>query len=291
MSIENVLSKSPKELSLDSKILHILSSEKLKEYELPYKVMDLLINDLELASLQDYANHVSIRRLGYNDHGPVHMRTVCKNCIIMLNLLHEAGIKTTLEEEGIGTFSDSLTSVILASFMHDLGMTIGRQNHEVFSGNFALPIIKRILDVALPDNNDFELIRKKIMIQSTALEGIVGHMGNQKIYSLEAGTILVGDGCDMTKGRARIPMALNTEAKQGDIHKYSANSIEKVLITSGITPNNPNGKPIRIEITMSTEVGFFQIEEVLLPKINSSTIKCYVELYAGVVGCQLKQYL
>jgi metal-dependent HD superfamily phosphatase/phosphodiesterase len=71
----------------------------------------------------------------------------------------------------------------------------------------------------------------------------------------------------------------------GDIHKYSANSIDKVLIQPG------NRRPIKIEVQMSAEVGFFQIEEVLLPKINSSPAKNLVELYAGVNGQELKRYL
>ena len=35
-------------------------------------------------------------------------------------------------------------------------------------------------------------------------EGIIGHMGHEKIHSIEAGTVLVADGTDMTKGRARM---------------------------------------------------------------------------------------
>ena len=42
---------------------------------------------------------------------------------------------------------------------------------------------------------------------------------------------------------------------------------------------------------MSGDVGFFQIEEVLLTKIDSSPAKEYVELYAGVVGQERKRYL
>ena len=62
--------------------------------------------------MQDYANSVSIRRLGYNDHGPVHMRQVVGNAIKMLNILHEAGIQTSLEKEEMGTFEDSMCAVI-----------------------------------------------------------------------------------------------------------------------------------------------------------------------------------
>ena len=118
-----------------------------------------------------------------------------------------------------------------------------------------------------------------------ALEGIIGHMGTRKVHSLEAGLILIADGCDMTKGRARIPMELSTKPSVGDIHKYSANSIEKVKIEQG------SERPIKIEVKMSADVGFFQIEEVLLQKINSSPAKHLIELYAGVENCELKKYL
>ena len=42
---------------------------------------------------------------------------------------------------------------------------------------------------------------------------------------------------------------------------------------------------------MSGDVGFFQIEEVLLTKIDSSPAKELVELYAGVMGSDNKCYL
>ena len=42
---------------------------------------------------------------------------------------------------------------------------------------------------------------------------------------------------------------------------------------------------------MSSDVGFFQIEEVLLQKINSSPAKNLVELFAGVDGKETKKYL
>ena len=110
-------------------------------------------------------------------------------------------------------------------------------------------------------------------------------MSTRKIHSLEAGIILIADGCDMTKGRARIPMALNTHPKVGDIHKYSASAITRVKIYHGET------KPIKIDVEMATEVGFFQVEEVLLTKVQASTAKHLIELYAGVTGQEKKRYL
>lgn len=277
--------KSPKELSIDKKITEALESlidDTTEKDKLPLKAAEELMADPEIEAIQNYANDVSIMRLGFNDHGPVHMRTVCLNAILMLSILHKAGIKTSLQTEDAGTFADSVTAVVLASFLHDFGMSIGRQDHELYSVFLALPIIERILDTLIPG---IENLSRRVVIRSIAMEGIVGHMGTRKIHSVEAGLILIADGCDMTKGRARIPMVLDNAPKVGDIHKYSANSIESVEITAG------EQKPIRIQVTMSAEVGFFQIEEILLQKISCSPSKQYVELLAGVTGSEMKQYL
>lgn len=80
-------------------------------------------------------------------------------------------------------------------------------------------------------------------------------------------------------------MSLGTAPKTGDIHKYSANSIEKVTITQG------DELPIRIDVQMCSDVGFFQIEEVLLPKLSMSPAKAYVQVVAGVIGQEKKRYL
>ncbi|HHU37153.1 MAG TPA: phosphohydrolase [Treponema sp.] len=267
--------KSPKERAIEKMII-----DQLIEGTASYRIAELLMEDPEVQFMQEYANTVSIVRLGYNDHGPVHMRTVTRNAVAMVALLHTAGISLNIEKEKSGTLDDSLCAVILASFLHDLGMALGRQDHELHSITLGLPIIDKILAKVFPNNPE-----KRIIIRSVALEGIIGHMSNRQIYSIEAGIILVADGCDMEKGRARIPMVLNTEPRAGDIHKYSANSIEQVTIEPG------KDKPIRISVEMSSDVGFFQIEEVFFPKLNMSPVKQYLELYAGIAGTELKKYL
>jgi metal-dependent HD superfamily phosphatase/phosphodiesterase len=275
--------RSPKELSVDNKIINAIEELALDSDEVPGKAVkaaQLLMEDDEIQALQEYANNVSIKRLSYNDHGPVHMRTVALNSIIMMGLLRKAGIPTSLEVEECGNFEDSLIAVICAAIVHDLGMSIGRQDHELHSAYISYSILDRILRQIY--TND---IQKMVMVRSLALEGISGHMGNRTIYSLEAGVLLVADGCDMKKGRARIPMALSMGPRVGDIHKYSANSIEDVRIQQG------SEKPIRIDVLMSSEVGLFQIEEVLLQKIAASTAKQYIELYALVEGHESKRYL
>ena len=208
------------------------------------------------------------------------MRQVVGNAIKMLNILHDCGIKTSLEKEEIGTFEDSMCAVILAGMMHDLGMAIGRQGHEEMSVMLAQPIIDRTLLHLFPDD-----LHRRVVIKSVAIESIIGHMSSRKIHSIEAGIILIADGCDMTKGRARIPLSINHAPRVGDIHKYSANAINRIGIHHG------ERKPIKIDVEMSGDVGFFQIEEVLLTKIDSSPAKEFVELYAGVAGQERKCYL
>lgn len=277
--------KSPKEITVEQWLMRLtqeLVDITPEEDNLPLHVIRDLINNKEIQAVQDYANKVSITRLGFNDHGPVHMRTVCHNALRMLKLLYTAGIPTSLQKEQVGTFDDSVTAVAIASFCHDFGMTIGRQDHELYSGILAYNIIDSILLKNLPDESD---LMRRVVIRSTAMEGILGHMGTRKVHTIEAGIVLIADGCDMTKGRARVPIEIHSAPKMGDIHKYSANSIDRVLIQKG------NKRPVQIVVQMSAEVGLFQIEEVLLPKINSSPAKEYIELFACVNGSEPKRYL
>jgi metal-dependent HD superfamily phosphatase/phosphodiesterase len=267
-----------KETAVDGKL-----TEMVKNFALSGKAelaLEILLHDEELQAAQEYANTVSIIRLGYNDHGPVHMRTVALNALIMLGLLRQAQVKTSLEKDECGDFEDSVTAVMCAAMLHDLGMGIGRQDHEHTGVYLALPILNRILAEVYSGN-----MRKQAMSRALTLEGIVGHMGVHTVHSLEAGVVQVADGCDMTKGRARIPLALAHPTKGGHIHQYSANSIEGVAIDAG------EEKPIRINVHMSNASGFFQVEEVMMKKIAGSPAKPFVELYARVQGETPLQYL
>jgi metal-dependent HD superfamily phosphatase/phosphodiesterase len=272
------MKKSSRELDIDINLIDMVDSFKLSGKAMA--ALKILLADQEVQAAQEFANTVSIIRLGYNDHGPVHMRTVTQTAIIMLELLKKAGIKTTIEANGCGDIEDSLIAVVLSSMLHDIGMGMGRQNHELHSTIMALPVIDKLLAQIYVD--DFN---KRAMVRAVALEGIAGHMGTINISSLEAGIIQIADGCDMTKGRARIPIAISSAFKTGHIHQYSASSIEEVNIKSG------DEKPVCIEVVMSSEVGLFQVEEVLMHKIANSTAKQHIELYAHVGSEETRRYL
>ena len=269
--------KSQIEISIDNKIIKMVEEFNLSGHALI--AIKELLDDKEIQAAQEFANNVSIVRLGFNDHGPVHMRKVTQSAIKMMDLLQKAGIKTSLETDGYGTFEDSLLAVMLATMLHDLGMAVGRQNHEAHSTIIAYPIIDRLLEKVYENS-----LQKRVTIRSVALEGIAGHMGTMNISSLEAGIVQIADGCDMTKGRARIPIALAHPPRVGHIHQYSANSIEEVKIKEG------SEKPVRIDVIMSSEVGLFQVEEVLMNKIAGSPAKQHIELYALVDNTE-RRYL
>lgn len=267
------LQKSPKEISLDRRLLELVPP-------LLAPLAEEMLHDQEIKALQDFANVVSIKRLGYNDHGPVHMRKVVKNALKFANLLQEASIPMSLEAEEMGTFEDSVFVLFTAGLLHDIGMSVTRQDHENYSAQLATPIVQRYLERLYPRN-----LEKRVTLRSMVIEAIVGHMAGIKIHSLEAGLILIADGCDMEKGRARIPMLINAEARVGDIHKYSSSAVERITIGKG------EERPIGIDIEMSQSVGFFQVEEVLFPKLNMSPAKPYIELTAGVIDEEPRRYL
>ena len=244
------------------------------------KAASFLYDQAEVYTMQDYTNIVYIKRMGINDHGPVHMRKATLNALLMFDLLTEKSIQFNLVKEGAGDIEDSKVAVIVASLLHDVGMSVSRDNHELNSITLATPIIKKVLKLIYPDD-----IQKNIILQSIIFEGIFGHMANRKIESLEAGLVLVGDGCDMEKGRARIPYLIANHPKVGDIHKYSSYAIQRVTISQG------DRKPIKILIEMHESVGFFQIEEVLFPKILSSPVMPYIELYGQVINKKPRCYL
>lgn len=277
--------KSPKEQQVEAKLrkqVEDLASRNPEGGDLPVRLLGILLKHPEITALQNYANTVSITRIGLNDHGPVHMKTVTRNALKILGILHEAGVQTCVEKEQTGTFTDSIMAVMFAAMLHDSGMTIARKNHELYSGIICHTLIGDILQQLFPEEKD---MMRRVVIRSLAMEGILGHMGSHPIHSIEAGVILIADGCDMTKGRARIALEIPTEPAVGDMHKYSAHSIEKVKIRRG------ENRPLKIEVTMKSEVGFFQIEAVLIPKIQASPVRGLVELYAGVEGEEMKRYV
>ena len=179
--------KSSLELSLEQELFSLLDRKALE-------VARIISDDEEINAWQEFANTVSIRRLGYNDHGPVHMRKVAVNSMKMFNILTGQGIVPNIVKEGSGGLEDSRIAVLLASFLHDIGMSVGRHNHEISSFTLAAAIIDRVLQAVFPDD-----LMRRVVIKSVALESILGHMTGLSRHN-PGRIVLIIDSCDMEKG-------------------------------------------------------------------------------------------
>jgi len=256
---------------MDEKKLENSIKEKLKNYPTALKIFNLLCKDKEANELLELGNTVSIKRMGFNDHGRIHTKIAVDSSLKIFALL---GDKTSLVKEKIGTTDDSLTAIVLAAFLHDVGMSLNRKDHEILGVILATPIIGRLLEGI--DN------RGKII--PTACEGILCHMANYKPTSIEAGIVSISDGTDMTAGRARIPHYFGkVEKKKGRIHAYSALSVMNVDIKKG------KKKPVLIEVLMNNPAGVFQIEETLMPKLMNSGLADKIEVTAVIKNKDKKE--
>ena len=238
-----------------------------------------LVADPEINLVHSYANAVSIRRLGYNDHGPVHARITTYNALKIFRLLHEAGVPSSLQAEEIGSYEDSQVAVALGCFLHDFGMAVTRDEHEWHSIMLADAIIQRYIAEYCSESD------RRIVIRALVHEIIVGHMAHSRIHSIEAGVVLVADGTDLTRGRSRIPLQMELKPAVGDMHRFSAGSITRVEIVAGEL------KPVRISVFMEDRTGLFQIEEVLMAKVKASPIIQYLEIAANVNDQESRFYL
>lgn len=231
------------------------------------KVIERVNADEELYALWEVMNVNAVQRLGMSDHGPVHFQIVANIALKMLRQLLERSIVPNIVKDYAMTNQDAEVIVVLGSLLHDLGMSIHRIDHELFSLFIAGPIIDRLLAPAYS-------VRQRTIIRSEVLHAIIAHRSDGRPLTLEAGVVRVADALDMTKGRSRIPF----EAGKVNIHSLSAMAIEQVEIASG------TDKPIHINVRMSNSAGIFQLDELLKEKLHGSGLEPYVEVEATIEG-------
>ena len=223
--------------------------------------------DEELFTLLQCANVVAIDRLGYNDHGPTHVKIVANIALKMLRMLVEAGQIPGIVKDHKLHNDDAEVVVVLASVLHDIGHIVHREEHEKYSIPLAFRFMDRLLDGVYP-------VRERTIIAADVLHAIICHDTLMKPLTLEAGIIRVADGLDMEKGRARIPF----NAGEINIHSVSAMAIDKITIEAG----DDKSKPIKVLIDMSNSAGIFQVDELLGEKLKDSGIENLVKVIVQV---------
>ena len=239
----------------------------LQNYPKALKAFQIMENDLEIQTLLEDSNIMTMGRLGYSDHGHVHSLITTLHAITLLQLMKEK--PPTVIEEGCGDFEDSMLVVTMATYLHDIGQAIHRDKHYEWSVMLARPIVERVIAEIYPN------LKKQIKIRNHILHAIYAHDKNTIALTVEAGLVGVADALDMTKGRARITFS----SGKVNIHSASAMAINRVKIRKG------DSRPVTIEIFMSNMAGLFQVQELLAAKIKSSKkISEDIEIIAHVLG-------
>jgi len=241
--------------------LPIRHNPKLKQ------IVDRVNGDEELYTLWQAANVTAVQRLGMSDHGPVHVQIVANIALKLFRLLLDQSVQPGLVINHNLTIEDAEVVVVLASLLHDLGMSIHRIDHEQYSLLLARPKLKELLE-GIYDVPTMTLLTSEI------LHAIISHRAGGKPLTLEAGIIRVADALDMAEGRSRIPF----QAGMVNIHSVSAAAVEQIKIDQG------ESKPIRIVVRMSNSAGIFQLDELLKEKLEGSGLEPYVEVEAMIEG-------
>ncbi|MFQ6118580.1 MAG: hypothetical protein ACE5KE_01695 [Methanosarcinales archaeon] len=244
----------------------------LAKYPKAERMYKILINDPEVNGCWDVANYIAVTRLNYNDHGEIHAKIVAANAVKMLSLLVKDNIEPDLVKYGGGTYdlNDSFLVVISAGLLHDIGIQIDREEHNLYSTFLSLDILKRTLSQIYQDQEKLAEIRGFI------LHAIYSHRAKIPDYSIEAALGGIADGTDMTKGRGRLAFDLGSAS----IHTVSALAIEKATILEG------KKKPIRILVDMSNSAGIFQVEETIADKIEYGPLEEYIEVIAATIPAE-----
>jgi metal-dependent HD superfamily phosphatase/phosphodiesterase len=235
------------------------------------QVVERINAHTELQTLWRVCNVNAVDRLRMTDHGPVHVRIIANIGLRLLRMLIEHGVQPSVVRDYGLQNQDAEVVVVLASLLHDVGISIHREDHERFSLFLAAPLIKELL-AGIYENPVATVLRSEI------LHAIIAHRSGGHPLTLEAGIVRVADALDMAKGRSRIPF----QAGELNIHSVSAAAIDDLHIERG------EQKPIRLRVVMTNSAGIFQLDELLRDKLRGSGLEPYIEVEAFIEGPEKK---
>ena len=170
----------------------------LKNSQLLSDAFAYLENDVEVQSYLRMSNIMTVKRMGYNDHGPVHSKIIAGSAPQLI--------------------------VLFGAYLHDIGNAVHRVDHERNGALLASSSLDRILHPLYSD--DLGLAYR---VKCEILHTIFSSNDSVPCLSVEAGTVTVADGTDMAEGRSRVPYLLG----KNDIHSISAQAIHSVSLNKG----------------------------------------------------------
>ncbi len=236
-----------------------LNNEKLTQ------LIKLINHDQELLQLWRCANINAVDRSGISDHGEVHIQIIANAALKILRLLVRGGIEPSVVKDHGMAVADAEVIVVLAACLHDIGISIHRNNHEKYSALLGYSKARSLL-------HDLYEEPELTVISAEVLHAVIAHQTREICLTLEAGVLKVADALDMTKGRSRIPF----ENGKLNIHSVSAQAVESVEIEKG------DERSIKLIIKMANSAGIFQVDELLRQKLINSTLEKHVEIVAKI---------
>jgi metal-dependent HD superfamily phosphatase/phosphodiesterase len=165
------------------------------------------------------------------------------------------------------TERDAEVVIAAGAMLHDLGLSINRNDHETYSLFLAADLLPGLLE-------DIYEEPERTVIASEAMHAIISHRSKGEPLTIEGSIVRVADALDMAKGRARLPF----EAGETNIHSLSAYAIEEVKISPG------RDTAVRVEIEMSNSAGIFQVDEGLGTKLRGTPLESHIEVVARIEG-------
>ena len=108
------------------------------------EAFSFLENDVEAQSYLKMANIMAVKRLGYNDHGPVHAKIIAGSALEIFSLLTDA-VEPSSVMNGICDYEDARLIVLLGAYLHDVGNAIHRIDHEKTGVLLASNLLDRVL--------------------------------------------------------------------------------------------------------------------------------------------------
>src|SRR5690606_28359475 len=151
-----------------------------------HEVIERVNADDELYALWVAANVNAMERLGMTDHGPVHVKLVMNIAVKLLRMLVEAGVSPSVVTNYGLAPEDAEVVVALAALLHDVGMSIHRSDHEMYSLFVAQSKLRELLD-GIYDTATATILRSEI------LHAIIAHRSGGSPFTLEAGIVRVAD--------------------------------------------------------------------------------------------------
>jgi metal-dependent HD superfamily phosphatase/phosphodiesterase len=203
-------------------------------------------------------------RLGMSDHSWVHIQIVLNLALRLLRLLDKQMKPAIVADFGM-TPRDAEVVVAAGCMLHDVGMSIHRNDHEGYSLFLAADQLDSLLAPIYTEP-------ERSVVAAEVLHTIIGHRSGGHPITPEAGIVRVADALDMEHGRSRVPF----ESGRPNIHSLSAAAIEDVQITRG------EERPIRVEIEMNNSSGLFQVDELLATKLRGSGLEKHIEVIARI---------